>query len=298
MKPRIAFLGLGSMGEAMASRLVRAGYRVRVYNRTPAKARNLVRLGAERAVSPRAAAEGAAIVFAMVADDRASRAVWLGPKGALAATLADKAWAVECSTLSLGWIRRLAAAATARGVRFVDCPVTGVPSIAAAGELTLFVGAGKSDVASLRPVFRHLSTDIIHFGPVGAANTYKLLINLMGAVQIGALAEGLVLAEAAGLELKQVVYALTRGAAASPQVIRNAQRMLDTRHDRNILFSGTLRLKDTLYGLDLARRMGVESRYGGVAARDLRRLQESGFGALNESKLIDTVRKRARRSRA
>ncbi len=296
MRPRIAFLGLGNMGEAMASRLVRAGYPVRVYNRTPAKARQLVRLGAERAASPREAAEGAAIVFAMVADDHASRAVWLGPKGALAATLASKAWAVECSTLSLGWIHRLATAAAARGVRFVDCPVTGIPSAAAAGELTLFVGAEKADVTALRPVFRPLSTEIIHFGSVGAATTYKLLINLMGAAQIGALAEGLVLAEAAGLDLKQVVYALTRGAAASPQVIRNARRMLDPRHDRDILFSGTLRLKDTLYGLDLARRMGAESRYGAVAARDLRRLQASGFGALNESKLIDTVRKRARRS--
>jgi 3-hydroxyisobutyrate dehydrogenase len=292
MKHRIAFLGLGNMGAAMATRLVQAGYKVAVYNRTAAKAKALVRLGATLAASPRDAAEGASVIFAMVADDKASREVWLGRQGALKAGLASKAWAVECSTLSHGWIKRLARQVEARGVRFVDCPVTGIPSVAAAGELTLFLGADKKDIAALRPVFGAIAGSLVHFGPVGTANAYKLLVNLMGSIQIGALAEGLVMAERAGLDLNQVAETICRGAAASPQVIRNAKAMRDKRHDRDIVFSGTLRLKDTLYGLDLARRYGLDARLGKAAVRVLRELESAGLGGQNESKIIDLVRAR------
>ncbi len=280
------------MGSAMATRLVQAGYKVAVYNRTAAKAKALVRLGATLAASPREAAEGASVIFAMVADDRASREVWLGRQGAMKATLASKAWAVECSTLSHGWIKRLARQVEARGVRFVDCPVTGIPSVAAAGELTLFLGADKKDIAALRPVFGAIAGSLVHFGPVGTANAYKLLVNLMGSIQIGALAEGLVMAERAGLDLQQVAETICRGAAASPQVIRNAKAMRDKHHDREIVFSGTLRLKDTLYGLDLARRYGLDARLGKASVRVLRELQAAGLGAQNESKIIDLVRAR------
>lgn len=290
----IAFLGLGNMGMAMALRLLRAGYKVRVYNRTAARARKLVPHGAVVATSPREAAEGARVVFSMVADDRASRDVWLGRNGALAA-LAPSAYAVECSTLSAGWIQRLAAKVQARGVRFVDCPVTGIPSEIEAGRLTLFAGANKSDVRALRPVFEALARETIHFGPVGTGNAYKLMINLMGSVQIAALAEGLVLAEQAGLKLDKVVYALLKGAAASPQVIRNAQRMLEGRPERNITFSGRLRLKDTRYGVDLARRLGFDARFGKVALRRYRELVDSGLGELNESKIIDSIRRKSAR---
>jgi 3-hydroxyisobutyrate dehydrogenase len=290
----IAFLGLGNMGAAMAARLIRAGHELRLYNRTPAKARRVARLGGAVARTPREAAEGAEIVFAMVGDDRASRRVWLGPHGALAARLAPRARAVECSTLSQGWIQKLARHAAARGVRFVDCPVTGVPSQVTAGELILLVGAAKPDLAALRPVFADLAKEVVHFGPVGAGNAYKLMINLMGSVQIGALAEGLVLAERAGLDPAKVVDALSRGAAASPQVVRNALRMRDGDHHRNIVFSGRLRLKDTLYGLDLARRLGFDARFGKVAARALRELVASGGGEENESKVIEPVRKHSR----
>jgi 3-hydroxyisobutyrate dehydrogenase len=286
----IAFLGLGNMGAAMALRLLRAGYSVRVCNRTISRARKLVPQGAVVAATPREAADGARVVFAMVSDDRASREVWLGRNGALAARLAPGAYAVDCSTLSAGWIHTLAARATARQVRFIDCPVTGIPSDVEAGRLILFVGAGKADVTALRPVFEALAKEFIHFGPVGAGNAYKLMINLMGSVQIAALAEGLVMAERAGLKLDRVVYALLKGAAASPQVIRNAQRMLEGKPGRNIVFSGRLRLKDTRYGVDLARRLGFDARFGKVALRRYQELVDSGFGEINESKIIDTVR--------
>lgn len=281
------------MGTAMALRLLQAGYKVRVYNRTAARARKLTPHGAVVAASPREAAQGARVVFSMVADDRASRDVWLGRNGALAADMAPGARAVECSTLSAGWIETLAGRAASRGVRFVDCPVTGIPSDIEAGKLILFVGAEKRDVTALRPVFEALAKEVIHFGPIGAGNAYKLMINLMGSVQIAALAEGMVLAERAGLKLGKVVYALLRGAAASPQVIRNAQRMLEGRPERNIIFSGRLRLKDTRYGVDLARRLGFDARFGRVALGRYQELVDSGFGEINESKIIDTIRRKS-----
>ncbi|MGE0714915.1 MAG: NAD(P)-dependent oxidoreductase [Alphaproteobacteria bacterium] len=289
---RIAFLGLGNMGVGMAARLVAAGHQVAVYNRTAARARPLAKLGADVAATPRAAAEGAEIVFSMVGDDPASRAMWLGRDGALSATLARKAWAVECSTISHRWVAELAKRAEARGVAFVDCPVTGLPDAAAAGRLTLFVGAAKKDLDALRPVLEVLSVEIMHFGPVGAGNAYKLIVNLTGSVQIASLAEGLVMAERAGLDLKQVAYAISKGGSASPQVIRHAGLMRQRRHDRDVVFSGKWRLKDASYGMLLARDLGVDAKLGAGAVRAFKLLTGAGFGLENESKLIDVIRSR------
>ncbi len=294
---RIAFLGLGNMGTGMARRLVAAGHQVAVYNRTPARAAPLRRLGATLAATPRAAAEGAEVVFSMVGDDAASRHMWLGRDGALAARTAPRAFAVECSTISHVWLARLAARAKMCGLRFVDCPVTGLPDAAAAGRLTLFVGAAPADLKALEPVFAAIATEIVHFGPVGAGNAYKLIVNLMGSIQIAALAEGLVIAERAGLDLRQVAEALAKGGSASPQVVRNAPLMIKGGHERKVVFSGKWRLKDTLYGLAHARARGVPSAMGAGAARAFRFLVEDGVDGQNESKLIDAVRARDARSR-
>jgi 3-hydroxyisobutyrate dehydrogenase len=287
---RIAFLGLGRMGQAMAMRLLGAGHSLRVYNRTAAKAAPLIAHGAELAETPKAAAEDAEAIFAMLGDDRASKEVWLGKSGVLAGHPATGAFAIECSTLSQSWVQKLAPAAVKRGLRYIDCPVTGLPDMAAAGELTLFVGAADDDLAAVRSLLAPLCKEIIHFGPVGAGTSYKLIVNLMGAVQIAATAEALVAAERAGLELDQVVDALARGQAASPQVVRNSRLMLAAEHDRNVLFTGHLRMKDTRYGVALTRQLGVNARLGRAALQDYQQLIDKGFGDLNESKLIDALR--------
>jgi 3-hydroxyisobutyrate dehydrogenase len=287
---RIAFLGLGRMGQAMATRLLEAGHSLRVYNRTAAKGAPLVARGAELADTPKAAAEGAEAIFAMVGDDRASKEVWLGKTGALAGRPVVGAFAIECSTLSQSWVQRLAPAVAKRGLRYIDCPVTGLPNMAAAGELTLFVGAAEDDLAAARPLLAPVCRDVIHFGPVGTGTSYKLIVNLMGAVQIAATAEALIAAERAGLKLDQVVEALAKGQAASPQVVRNSRLMLAGEHDRNVLFTGHLRLKDTRYGVGLARQLGVNARLGRAALQSYQQLIDKGYGDLNESKLIDALR--------
>jgi len=137
---RVAFIGLGRMGLGMAGRLLDAGHDVAVYNRTAGKAAPLTARGARLAESPRAAADGADAVVSMVADDAASRSMWLGDEGALAGP-ATNALVIECSTLSYDWVEELAGAATARGLRYIDCPVTGLPDVAARGAVTLLVGA-------------------------------------------------------------------------------------------------------------------------------------------------------------
>lgn len=148
----VALLGLGIMGNGIARNLLKAGFPLTVYNRTRAKAAPLSKLGATVANSPREAATGADIVIAMVGDDQASRAMWLGDPstgsgrsgGALAVSPAN-AVLVECSTLSLEWVRERAGRCAALGLDFLDAPVTGSKDAAEAGELKLMIG--KANIA-------------------------------------------------------------------------------------------------------------------------------------------------------
>ena len=225
------------MGAAMAGRLIDAGHEVRVYNRTPEKAAPLAERGAVIAATPKDAAKGADAVIAMVGDDEASRAVWLGETGALAASLADNAFIIECSTLSYDWVLELAEAARDQGLRYIDCPVTGIPAAAEAGELTLLVGADEADLSAAQPLLDTMSKDTIRFGCIGAGTAYKLMVNLMGGVQIAGAAEGMLIAEKAGLDAGAVAEALGKGAASSPQVIRTTIQMAENDHEENVTFS-------------------------------------------------------------
>jgi len=287
---RVAFLGLGAMGSGMATRLITAGHSLTVYNRTPARAVPFAKLGARVEDSPRAAAHNADIIVGMTADDESSRAMWLGDDGALAAANAPDALAIECSTLSHDWVLELAQLVRNRGFRYVDCPVTGLPDAAAAGTLTLLVGANLSDLDAARPILTSLATRVLHFGAVGQGTVYKLMINMIGAVQIASAAEGVVLAERAGLDLRLVADAVASGQAASPQVVRNVRRFVAGDHSASVNFTPALRLKDIEYALRLARKLGVSGEFGAVAATLYRRLCDEGFGADNESRIIDVVR--------
>lgn len=286
----VAFIGLGNMGRGMANRLLQAGHELRVYNRTSSKATELERAGARRCLTPREACADAAAVFAMTADDISSRSVWSGPDGVLAARLAPRAFAIECSTLSHNRVIQLAAEATARSLRYVDAPVTGLADAAAAGALTLLVGADPDDLAAARPLLNVIANRILHFGAVGSGTAYKLIVNLMGAVQIASLAEGMALAERAGLDLQTVADAISTGQAASPQVVRNARRIVADDHDRDVVFTPVLRLKDTDYALQLARGLGMAAPFGQVAAGQLQQLIQLGHACVNESKIIEVAR--------
>ena len=288
---RVAFLGLGNMGQGMAARLLTGGHTLTVYNRTATRAAPLMALGARVAESPSDAAQGADVIVAMTANDESSRALWLGADGALAAKNSPDALCIECSTLSHDWVLELASQVQQRGFRYVDAPVTGLPDAAASGTLTLLVGAEPENLDAARPILTSLATRVLHFGPVGQGTVYKLMINLMGAVQIGAAAEGLALAQNAGLDLKQVADAIGSGQAASPQVVRNVRRFVAGDHATNVNFTPALRLKDIEYALRLARRLGASHEFGAAAERLYRRALELGFAGDNESRIIDAVRR-------
>jgi 3-hydroxyisobutyrate dehydrogenase len=250
---RIAFIGLGRMGHGMAGRYLDAGFELSVWNRSRAKAEDLIARGARWSTSPGDAAIDADAVVTMVADDEASRAVWIGSDGA-ANTMKAGTLAIECSTVSHDHALNLSRELHARGLIYIDCPVTGLPDAAASGRLTLLVGANTADLEKARPFLTPLSSTIRHFGAVGTGTVYKLINNLMGAIQIAGIAEGIAIAEQAGLDMKLVLEAVESGVAASPQVIRHSKRMV-TRDFSGATFTAALRHKDAAYAVALAERL-------------------------------------------
>ena len=266
---RVAFIGLGRMGHGMAGRYLDAGLEVAVWNRSQAKAEDLIARGAHWASSPENAAVNADAVITMVADDEASSAVWLAKDGA-AASMKPGTLAIECSTVSYRHALDMACELRSRGLVYIDCPVTGLPEAAAAGKLTLLVGAEAPDLEKARPYLAPIGSTIRHFGAVGTGTVYKLINNLLGAVQIASLAEGLAIAEQAGLDMKLVAEAMATGAVASPQVIRHSKRMA-ARDFSGASFTTALRRKDAAYAVALAETLlpGVPVGRAALAAYDM-----------------------------
>jgi 3-hydroxyisobutyrate dehydrogenase len=250
---KVAFIGLGRMGHGMAGRYLEAGFDIAVWNRSKAKADDLIARGARWAASPAEAADGADAVVTMVADDEASRAVWLGDSGA-ASKIKSGSLAIECSTVSHRHALDMARELGGRGFIYIDCPVTGLPQAAAVGKLTLLVGAEPAHLERAKPFLAPIGDVIRHFGAVGNGTVFKLINNLMGAVQIASLAEGIAIAEQAGLDMKLVAEALSTGAVASPQVIRHSKRMV-ARDFPGASFTAALRHKDAAYAVALAETL-------------------------------------------
>jgi 3-hydroxyisobutyrate dehydrogenase-like beta-hydroxyacid dehydrogenase len=284
---RIAFIGLGRMGHGMAGRYLDAGFTVAVWNRSKPKAEDLIARGARWASSPADAADGADAVVTMVADDEASRAVWLGKDGA-ASTAKAGTLAIECSTVSYQHALDLSHELRARGLIYIDSPVTGLPDAAASGKLTLLVGAEPADLELARPYLVPLSATIRHFGPVGTGTVYKLINNLMGAIQIAGIAEGLAIAEQAGLDMKLVLEAIETGVAASPQVLRHSKRMA-ARNFAGATFTAALRHKDAAYAVALAESLLSDTPLMGRAAVQSYARAKAYAPDDDEGKLIEIV---------
>jgi 3-hydroxyisobutyrate dehydrogenase-like beta-hydroxyacid dehydrogenase len=275
------------MGHGMAGRYLDAGFAVTVWNRSRAKAQDLIARGAHWATSPEDAAIDADAVVTMVADDDASRAVWLGQDGA-AATMKAGTLAIECSTVSYHHALNLSRELHARGLIYIDCPVTGLPDAAGSGKLTLLVGANAADLDKARPFLTPLSTTIRHFGEVGTGTVYKLINNLMGAIQIAGIAEGLAIAEQAGLDMKLVLDAVASGVAASPQVIRHSKRMA-ARDFGGATFTASLRHKDAAYAVALAESLLAEAPVMGRAAVAAYERAKSAAPDDDEARMIELV---------
>jgi 3-hydroxyisobutyrate dehydrogenase len=284
---KVAFIGLGRMGHGMAGRYLDASFTVAVWNRSKAKAEDLIARGARWAASPADAADGAEAIVTMVADDEASRAVWLGKDGA-AAAMKPGSLAIECSTVSHQHALDMARELRGRGLIYIDCPVTGLPQAAASGKLTLLVGAEPADLDRAKPYLAPIGDVIRHFGAVGTGTVFKLINNLMGAVQIASLAEGVAMAEQAGLDMNLVAEALATGAVASPQVIRHSKRMV-ARDFSGASFTSALRYKDAAYAVKLAETLLATTPLVGHAAVEAYARAKAEMPDDDEGRMIEII---------
>jgi 3-hydroxyisobutyrate dehydrogenase len=271
----IAVMGLGNMGAGMARRLLKAGFAVTVYNRTRERAEALGADGAKVAASPKDAAANAEMVIAMLADDNASRAAWTGETGALPAAKPGTVL-MDSSTLSVEWVRELAAAAAARGCPFIEAPVTGSKPQAEAGELLFLAGGEAEAIDPVRPILATMSRAIVHLGPVGAGATMKLVNNFLCGVQAASLAEALAVIEKSGLNRDAAFDILANGAPGSPLIKGVGKRMLA--RDYRVNFALHLMLKDMTYAVAEGARNGIVLTTGETARDKFHEGVSAGLG--------------------
>ncbi len=287
---QVAFLGLGTMGAAMAANLARAGYPVTAWNRSPGRAPELDDLGVTRAATPAEAAGAVDVAVLCVSDSPDVEAVLFGPDG-LAQGARSGLLVVDCSTIAPSATRDFGARLAASGVRLVDAPVSGGSEGARNATLTIFVGGEPADVERAQPVLAAMGRTITHVGPLGAGQAVKAVNQVILAGGYLGVAEGIVLGLKAGLDVGQVVQALSGGAAQSWVLANRSGRMID--NDYPLGFKVALHRKDLRIALDLAGELGAELPVTELAAGLEDRLIAAGHADEDMSALARTIRKRA-----
>lgn len=253
---KIAFLGTGIMGGPMAANLVKAGHDVTLWNRTAAKSQLWQdATGARVAISPADAATDAQVVWICVSDTAAAERVLLAPDGVLAVTRAGMLVA-DSSTISPSASRQFAARLRERGADFVDCPVTGSKSGAETGQLVFIVGGRNEAVARLQPLFAAMGKRVFHVGDNGMGLSAKLAMNLNVALIFEGLAEGLALAEKAGVRLEQMLEIVAATMLRSG--VSDYKGPFLERRDFSANFPLRLMLKDIRLMLEYARELRVK----------------------------------------
>ena len=250
----LGFVGLGTMGSRMAQRLLDAGHTVVGYNRTRDKAKPLVDRGMRLADSPRAVSAAAEVVFSMVTDPVALRAVALGADGLVAGLRSGAAY-VDMSTVSPSATRELGAAVEARGATMLDAPVSGSIATLEQGKLAIMVGGDPGVLERVRPYLAAIGPTITYVGALGLAVTMKLAINLSLGVQMLAFSEAVLLAEKGGVARERAVEALLKSVAASPMLQYRGPFVL--KMPETPWGSARMMEKDLQLALDLGRAAGV-----------------------------------------
>ena len=287
-KPRIAFLGLGIMGGGMARNLLAKGFPLTVFNRNADKAKTFAAEGAQIAASPREAAAQSDVVISMVADDNASRALWLGENGALAVAKPGTT-CIECSTVTVNWVRELAAAAGQKQCALLDAPVTGSKIQAAAGELNFLVGGDSAALEKARPVLAAMSKGIVHLGPTGSGALVKLVNNFVCGVQVASLAEALAMIERSGLDRAKSLEVLANGAPGSPLFKAVSVRMTAPDFTPNFLLA--LMAKDLGYAIAEGEKCSVKLSTAAAALTQFQRAIAAGHAQKDMSAVVEPLRK-------
>jgi 3-hydroxyisobutyrate dehydrogenase-like beta-hydroxyacid dehydrogenase len=212
---KIGFIGLGIMGSRMAANLQKHGYDLVVFNRTRAKAQSLLDKGASFAESPAKLAEQVDVVFTMLAHPDAVEQAALGRNGFLTHLKPNALW-VDCSSVNPSFSKKMAAAATARQIRFVDAPVTGSAPVAAEAKLIFWVGGDAGDVEAIRPLLLCMGSKIVHAGGHGMGTSMKMVINLLLGTGMAAFAEAMALGQGLGLSQKMLFDSLLSTPTVAP----------------------------------------------------------------------------------
>ncbi len=250
----LGFVGLGVMGSRMVKRLLDAGHDVTGYNRTPAKAQPLLDSGMKWADSPRAAAEAADVVFSMIANNTALRAVTEGENGIVAGLSAGKIY-VEMSTVSPAAIRELAKQVEAKGAEMLDAPVSGSSITLEEGKLSFMVGGARKTFEKVLPLLQAIGPKATHVGANGLAAAMKIATNLSLAVQMLAFSEGLLLAEKSGIARESAVEVLLNSVIASPMVKYRGPFVLKMPDE--VIFDVNMMQKDLLLALEMGLQLDV-----------------------------------------
>jgi 3-hydroxyisobutyrate dehydrogenase-like beta-hydroxyacid dehydrogenase len=252
---KIGWLGTGSMGGLIVERLLEAGRDVTGWNRTVAKCEPLVEKGMRLADSPREVGEAVDVIFSMLTDAAAVRAVTDGPDG-LIAGLHEGAIYADMSTISPEASRAVAERVAAAGAKMLDVPVSGSPVTLRQGKLAMMVGGDEEALERIRPVLLDIGPSVTHIGPSGTAVQTKIAINLALVVHVTAFCEGVALAEQGGVERAVVVEAMLKSVIASPVLGYRGPFILEGRMPAEPLADVTLQQKDMLLALEEGRRMG------------------------------------------
>jgi 3-hydroxyisobutyrate dehydrogenase-like beta-hydroxyacid dehydrogenase len=287
----VALLGTGRMGSAMARSLARAGVPLVLWNRTPASAQALAAdIGARHAATPAEAARGVDVAITMLADDEAVREVFAGPNG-LVAGVRPGAVLVDMSTVLPHTIRSLETAVRATGAGILDSPVSGSVGLAETGRLTLMVGGEADDLEVARAALEPLAATIVHVGPLGSGAALKLAVNTVIFGLNHAIAEALVLAEAAGVDRATAYDVLAASAVGAPFVGYKRAAFLEP-ETTPVAFGLDLAQKDLRLIAALASEVGVPTPQAAINLAEVRAAAAEGRGGLDFSTVAEHLRRR------
>jgi 3-hydroxyisobutyrate dehydrogenase-like beta-hydroxyacid dehydrogenase len=284
---RVAFLGLGIMGEPMAANLVRAGYDMTVWNRTPSRADAFAaRYGAHPAPTPAAAAEGADVTITMVPDGPDVEEVLFGDRGA-AEGMRRGCLAIDMSTIAPRDSVKIGKRLAKDEIGFLDAPVTGSRPRAEDGTLTIMAGGAETDFERGRPILDALGKLVVHVGPQGHGSVVKLLNNTTAAVNALAVAEALVAAKKAGVDPDKLRQVMAAGSGGSAMLELKAGPMLE--HHFEPLFKLAHMLKDVRHCMTEAERLGARMKLGAAAEADYSRADRKGLGEQDFAAVVEVV---------
>jgi 3-hydroxyisobutyrate dehydrogenase len=283
---RIGFVGLGIMGEPMARNILKAGFPLTVWNRTPSKAEALRGDGATVAGSPAAVAQASTIIVSCVTDSPDVEAVALG-RGGIAEGAAPGSCYIDCSTIAPAVARRVAAALAEKGVGMLDAPVSGGDIGAKAGTLAIMVGGDARDFERCKPILDAMGKTVVHVGPSGAGQVVKLCNQVAGGLNLLAMAEAVALARSAGVDPVKMLEVVSSGAAASWMLTNLAPRAV--KGDFAPGFMVDLMQKDLRLIMETAADTNTPLAGSALVQQLFRVLQARGRGGDGTQAIVDAV---------